>query len=354
MAIPFSKFTVSNGAITDLRELLFATLYNDPDIERVVTTQTSVVNGKKLGLIYGLGDVGNAGGGCDPQYKKAEVLGAEKAWDLGEWEIPIELCYAELENTLAKYGMNSGTAIGDLQDTPYWDQVLMPSLQNAMIEMFWRMIWFGDKDAKHITDSGIITDEIDLTLLNMCDGLWKRLKVITAANSDQLTKIAANEAATYLEQKEAIRKDGVAVDIVDSMIADCDSRIFDDPNSAIYMTSSLFKALRNDVKRLHNLQLEVEHVSAGIQLSRYDGYNVVVLDIWDRLIRKFENNGTKLNAPHRAIISTPNNLFAGTSDTKRVADLDVFFDDKTRKNHIYVRSDIDTQIGQDELVQVAM
>lgn len=363
MAIAFDKFTVDNGAIRDLAELLFETLYNDPDIELVVSTETGVVNGEKLGRIQSMGDVGTAGSGCKPTYVKPVITGVEKTWALGTYQIPLELCYADLENTLAKYGMNGGTQIGNLIDTPYWDMVLMPMLQKAIVDMFWRVVWFADKDAKNISDSGIITNGVKTNLFTMCDGLFKQLKAITAANSHQLTTIAANVAkegtgdtakVTYASQKAAIRQKGVAIGIVDDMLSDCDSRIFDDEAAAIYMTNGLFKALRNDVKNLQNLQLTTEQIASGIQLSNYDGHPILVLDVWDRLIRKYEDNGTSLNAPYRAVISTPNNLFVGTDDTKRIADLDVTFDTKDRMNYIFAQSKIGTLVGEDALVHVAM
>lgn len=354
MAIPFDKFTVDNGAIRDLAELLFDTLFNDPDIELVVTSETGVTNGKKLGRLRSMGHVGTSGGGCKPTYVKPEVTGVEKEWNLGKYQIPLELCYEELENTLAKYGMNEGTAIGNLIDTPYWDKVLMPLLEEAIVNMFWRIVFFGDKDAKNISDGGIITDGVNLKLFNMCDGLFKQFRAITAANPGQLTTIAANAEATYQAQKDAIRKPGVAIGIIDEMLSDCDSRIFDDKDAAIFMNNSLYKALRNDVKKVQNLQLEVTQIASGIQLSSYDGHPIIVLDVWDRLIKEFENDGTKLNAPFRALISTPNNLFVGTSDTKRVADLDITFDTKDRMNYIYAESKIGTLVGEDALIHLAM
>ena len=231
-----------------------------------------------------------------------------------------------------------------------------------MVEMFWRIAWFGDTDAKNVADSGLLTTGVDKTLFTMADGLWKRLKAITATNAHQLTTIEANTTkdtsatpkVTYASQKAAIRKEGVAIGIVDDMLSDADSRIFDKEDHAIMMTNSLFKALRNDVKKLHNLQLEVEQVTSGIQLSRYDGHEIIVLDIWDRMIKKYEDNGTSLNCPHRAILTSPQNLFAGTTDKELIADLSVTFNDETRYNNIFAQSNIGTLVGEDALVQVAL
>lgn len=360
--IDFNSFTVDNGAIRDLNELLFTSIFNDPDLERTCTMVTDLTNGQKFGMLDSMGDVGESGGGCDPTYSKIKVTGIEKTWDLGKWRIPKSVCYEDLTNTLAKYGMHPGTEAGDITDTPYFDKVLEPLLQKAITEMFWRLTWFGDKDAKNVSSSGIdtvggghITDTIDPKLLKPTDGFWKRLQAIIADNTGQQTQIAANNSASKALQKTDLRKSGVAIGIVDDMLTDADSRIFDKPDHAIMMTNSLYKALRNDVvDKYGKTTMPFEFVSSGIGLSEYDGHTVIVLDIWDRLIRKFEDNGTTLNCPHRAVLCSPSNLFVGTSDKDRMSSLDVEFDKRKRDNYIFAESDLGTVIGEDDLVQVAI
>lgn len=358
----FEQFTVDNGAIRDLNELLFTSVFNDPDLERVVTPMTKVENGKKLGYVDRMGDVGVPGGSCNPTYTAVEITGFEKTWQLGKWEIPKSICYSELEDTIARYGMHEGTEHADLQDTPYWDKFLIPLLKSAINDMFWRLVWFGDTAAQNASDGGHITDGINVNLMKVCDGLWKRLEAIIANNPSQQISIAANSADTYAGQKSAIRTSGVATGIIDDLLSEADGRIFDKPDHAIFMTNSLFKALRTDVKNLHNIQLPVEKVMSGIQLSEYDGHPVLVLDIWDRMIKKYETivtgtgqaAKTTLNCPHRAVLASPQNLFVGTSDTDRYASLTVKFDDRRRDNFIYAGSNIGTLVGEDELVQVAI
>lgn len=353
--INWNQFTVTNGAITDLRELLFLTVYDDPDIDLTVTNKTDVSNGKKLGYINDMGDVGTSGAGCDPTYSKVNITGIQKEWELGDWEIAKELCYEDLENTIAESSMNTGTERADLQDTPYWDIVLMPLLERAIREMFWRIVWFGDKDAANIADGGMLKAAIDPKLFNMCDGLWKRLQAIIAANDKQHTEIAANSATTYLAQKNGILTPGTAIKIFDTMLSDADSRIFDDPNSAIFCTNTLFKALRTDiVERYGKTTMPFENVGKGITLSEYDGRKLIALDIWDRMIGKYEDTGTALNCPHRAIVCSAGNLFVGTNDKDKIASLSISFNDKDRKNYIYATSKIGTLVGEDALIQVAI
>ena len=76
----FEQFTVDNGAIRDLNELLFTSVFNDPDLERVVTPMTKVENGKKLGYVDRMGDVGVPGGSCNPTYTAVEITGFVVVW----------------------------------------------------------------------------------------------------------------------------------------------------------------------------------------------------------------------------------------------------------------------------------
>lgn len=360
--IDFSKFTVGNGALTDLRELLFLTIHKDPVIEKLVTTKTGVKNGDVLDFINGMGDVGIHASGCNPTYSKIDITGIEKKWDLGPWQIAKHICYTELEGTLGELALNEGTDIAYLEDTPYWD-LLIKLLKQAITEMYWRIVFFADKNAKNIADGGILKAGIDPKYFTMCNGLWKRFTDIIAANSNQQTVVTANVAKnndttptlTYQSQKEAVRAEGYAIKLIDTLLSDADSRIFDQPDASIYMTSSLFKALRSDVVAHYTkATMPWEQVAAGIHVSEYDGVRIVVLDIWDRLIKKYEDTGTALNNPHRAVVCSPKNLFVGTDDKSHIATLRTSFNDETQYNNIFATAKIDTLVGEDELIQVAI
>lgn len=71
------------------------------------------------------------------------------------------------------------------------------------------------------------------------------------------------------------------------------------------------------------------------------------------MIKKYEDNGTSLNCPHRAILTSPQNIFAGTTAKDAISDVSVTFDDVTRLNHIFAQSNIGTLVGEDALVQCA-
>ena len=189
--LDFDKLTPDNQAVKDLKDLIQLTVFQNEDMERFMTFMPNVTNGKKAGFIGEMEDVGVAGSGCDPEYKKVAIAAAQKEWEIGDWQIPLEMCYTDLENTIAKYCLKTGTNIGDLTSTEYMDGIVLPKLSEAMMKMMWRFTWFGDKSAASVTGGGQITDGVNIELFKTCDGFFKRLFAICTNNTGQHTEIAA-------------------------------------------------------------------------------------------------------------------------------------------------------------------
>ena len=349
----FENLTPDKGAIRDLRELINLTAYKDESLEALFTTMTSAVNGKKLGFIGDMEDVGKkATSQCNPSYGKAKIEAVEKTWELGSWQIPLELCVDDIMGTIAEYTIATGTNKGDLTSNDYMRLVYRPALERAVRKMMWRILWFGDNDAKNVGSSGVITDGVSADLFNMTDGFWKRLFAITTANEGQKTTIEANSQASTAEQKSSLLTEGTATGIVDKMLMDADPRIATLDGVAIFMTKSLADALTYDVKKVYKNIMPWEVIFDGVQMSSYNGVPVYAISIWDRMIMQYQNNGTKLNIPHRAVFTAPKNLLAGAPG-ELFSELDIFFDRKARTTNIYATGDLGTLIAEDALVQVA-
>ncbi|MCE8465883.1 hypothetical protein [Bacteroides nordii] len=347
------NLTPSNGAIQDLKELLIMTNFTDEDLERFFTFRANVTKGDKLGWTGEMSDIGWAGSGCGPTYKKATIAAAEKEWDMGSWSIPLEWCYEELEGTIAEYCLKTGTDIGDLTSTEYMDYIVLPAMDLAIKHMMWRFIWFGDKNAANTTSSGDITDGVNVELFKTCDGLFKQLFTIVAANTEQRVTIAANAETTAALQRSKIRDAGVAIGIFDSLFDNADPRIAAMDGAGVFCTKSLADALTKDLKREYKLILEWEQIFKGLDVTEYDGHMIYRISIWDRFIQKYQNNGTKLNLPHRAVFGSPKQLFVGSPAKQIISDMDIWFDKKDRKNYMYSTGKLSTLVGEDNLFQLA-
>lgn len=347
--LDFSKLTPTNGAVESLRELINLTTFHDEDLEKVVTVLANQKHGKKVGFIGEMDDVGTAGANCNPTYKNAKIQSAQKEWELGEWEIPLKICYKDLKDTIAQYTLKAGTNIADLTSGEYMSEIIEPKLKDAIMRMLWRLSWYGDKTAS----SSALTSGVDPELFKTCDGFWKRLMAIGAASDGQKTTIAANNETTAALQYSKIREKGVATGIFDNILFDADSRIGDMPGAGVFCSKSMADALAYDVREKYNAIMPWTVLFEGLEVSEWNSVKVYKLSAFDRYTKKYQNNGTKINLPHRAVYTAPSNLLLGHTGINALDELSIWFDQTTRLNHIYSTGEMGTLIHEDDLVQVA-
>lgn len=347
------NLTKDNGAVKDLRELLVLTTFVNEDLEKFFTFKQAIENGQKLGWTGEMEDIGWEGASCNPEYRTPAIAAAEKTWDIGSWSTPLKWCYGDFLNSVAEYSLKTGTDIGDLTSTDVMDIVIYPALQAAIQRMFWRFIWFGEKDAKNIADSGTITNGFDVELFKPCDGFFKQLFAVATANPAQRTTIAANSENTYALQMSKIKEAGVAISIFDSLIEDADPRIASLEGAGIMCTKSLADALTKDLKRGYKEILTWEQVFNGLDVAEYNGVTIYRVSIWDRMIQKYQNNGTKLNLPHRAVFGSPKQLFVGSPANQIISDLEVWFNQDERTTKAYSAGRLGCLLGEDDLFQIA-
>lgn len=348
----FDNLSVAQKDIRDLRELIPMSIYQDEDFNKYITLR-QVQNGDPVGLIGDLDDIGTAGAGCDPEYVEKGIANAQQRWSLGDWQIPIKICYESLVGTIGEWQLKTGKDVGDLTSTEFMTYIMRPALENAMKRMIWRIGWFGDTAAANITNGGNITNGADVNLFKVTDGFWKKLFAIGTANAAQVTPIAANAETTTADQKDGILTQGVATGIFDSLLMDADPRISADPNAVIITTKALADALAWDIKKVHHQIMPFEAVFDGVKVGEYGGVKVVAVSIWDRILNAYENTGTAVIKPYRAVYTNVKNLQVGTNANGLISDLDIWFDKKERRNYIYSTGKIGTMVLESALVQMA-
>ena len=343
------QLTKDNGAIKSLRDLLVMTNFTDENMEQFFTFRQNIQNGDKLGWTGEMSEVGWAGAPCNPEYRTPTIVAAEKEWEIGDWSMPLKWCYEEFMNTMAEYALKTGTDIHDLTGTEIMDVLIYPALDKAIKRMYWRFIWFGDKN----TTEGDITTGMDVELFKPNDGLFKQLFAIGAANANQRITIEANQESTMAAQMRAIKQPGVAISIFDSLLEDADPRIASLNGASLYVTKSLADALAKDLKREYKEILTWENVFNGIKVTEYEGVKIYSISIWDRMIQRYQNNGVTLNLPHRAVFGSPSQMFVGSPANKIISDLDIWFNKDERVVKAYAAGRLGTLIGEDNLFQLA-
>ena len=335
--------------LASIKDAVQETFYQDEDFSSFVNIM-KVKNNDPIALIGEMEMVGKKGGGCDPTYEEKGIANSQKRWELGQWEIPIKICYEALKGTIAEYSLKTGTAIGDLTSTDFMT-IYTDALQRAMQQMIWRFGWFGDKEAALAgAGGGKLTADSDVNMFNVCDGLFKRIFTATATNH---TAIAANSETTATAQISALRKKGAATTLVDTILMDVDTRIIDDSDAVLLMTRSLADALTYDIKQTYNLIMPWEKVFDGFDVATYNGVKIARVGIWDRMIKAYEKGEATVNLPHRAVFCNPKHLMVGTDAEALISDLDIWFDQKERRNYLYATGKIGTALLEEDMIHAA-
>lgn len=335
--------------LASIKDAVQETFYNDEDFSSFVNI-TKVKDNDPIALIGEMEMVGKKGGGCDPVYDEKGIANSLNRWKLGDWEIPIKICYEALKGTIAEYSLKTGTAIGDLTSTDFMT-IYTQALNRAIQQMVWRYGWFGDETAQDTGSGGKFTADMDMNYFNVCDGLFKRIFAATADKNK--TEIAANKETTTAAQIAAIRKKGVATSLVDTMLMDVDTRIIDDSDAVLLMTRGLADALTYDVKQVYHDRMPWEKIFDGFDVANYNGVKIARVGIWDRMIKAYEKGTANINLPYRAVFCNPKQLMIGTNADSLISDLDIWFDQKERRNYLYATGKIGTALLEPDLIHAA-
>lgn len=147
--ISFSAFTFTAEQIRNINELVYEGIAKLPELSELHTMYDGIVYDKEIGFLTGGGLVGKAAQGCNPTPQDWSVGSRRVVWTPKSWEIFLDECASDLENTMVVYAMNKGTRVDDLTDTDYM-AIVVEVLIDAIKEMFYRLIWFGDSHADNV------------------------------------------------------------------------------------------------------------------------------------------------------------------------------------------------------------
>lgn len=354
--IDFVKLTPSNGAVRDLKQLIFLSVLGAEKLGSMFNVLPKQKHGDKVGLIGEYGLLGKASEGCDPTYDHNTAVTAEGEWNIREWQISEEICYKDLEGTLAQVALKTKTDIADLTGTEYLDYVVMPLLEKGASKMLFRLAWFGDMEATTSASGGVLKEDARVSAFTVTDGFFKRIFELVADNAERHTAVAANAKTTFAEQKTAIRTSGAATEVLDNLISDAPMNLRQANGQVIFITQALKDALNADIKKNNRgSDLQWEALFDGITKTNYDGIELVALPMWDEIIKGYEtaNAGKAWNKPYRAVYTVRENLLLGLESENELADLQVFFDQKSQKTYILGKDKLGTLIADKNLIQVA-
>jgi len=330
--VDVSGLTLNPVEVTEANKIIFEKVFTNPTIEDIHEIETGVQMKTQIVLAQRINRVlGKLSSGCTPNTETGFTL-SQKYWDPAREDFRLEHCQADLP-VLLKMFKKAQRMNPDFFDAVGSEElgVIIAAIEDAMMESLITKIWFADKSAALIANSGVFTAGTDVARFNTFDGLFKQIFADVPTTASNYVAITQNTGASYTLQA---LPDDAALGYFKKMFNKADKRLVKDGNAELLVTASLFD---NFVDTLENKTIAngfLDRAEDGSVNIRYRGVPIKMMDIWDRTIDQYQDNGTKWNLPHRAVLTIKENIPVATYAKEDLEKLDVFYDKYKKVNVI--------------------
>lgn len=349
-----AALTFTADQLRSMNELVVKAVLEAPIMSEFHSFTPGIKNDREIGIIPGtLGLIGKAAQGCNPVADSLTLAATLKKWEPKRIEMILDQCATDLETSMLKLTRKLGIEVNDLTQTEYF-AFLLDLLSRDIPKMIFRHAWFGNKSAAniHASPAGVITTGIDVAYFNVINGFFYQLAEIYAADSARKTAISGNSQATRALQFSVLTAQA-AFDDVNTVMDSADPILVSQPDKILLMTRSVNMKLRRYLQT-KGIVYNINYATGGFEIGEWDGVKAITIPIWDEMIQAYENNGTKLNNPHRVVYTTVSNLNIGMEGTSLFDNVNVFYDKKSRINRLEASDAFDAKVLVDNLVQVGL
>ena len=329
--IDASDLTLNPREVETASEIIFERTYNDSDLSEYHDIETGVDMDQQIVFAEKLGLLGKKSSGCTPNAAGGFEL-SEKFWRPVLEDFRLEHCQADMP-ALLKLFRKAQRINPDFFDAVGSEEfgVIIAAVEAAMLENIHRKVWFNDTNAALASGGGVFTAGTDLGYFNSFDGLFKQILAEVPTTATNYVAITKNGAANYAAQALAADE---AYGILEKMVAASDERLAAAEDKFILVTRSIADNYRATLRNKSLGNGFLERTEDGTQKLYFDGIEVKTRFDWDRYIKAYQNNGTKYNLPHRAIMTTKSNIPVSTLSEEDLKKLDVFYDKYKKINVI--------------------
>lgn len=358
-AISNGTFTFNPEELKDWSRVINELTFGDGDLNTVHDVQQGIKHKEQIVFAGKMGLLGKkVTANCTPNEISGITL-TQKFWDPAFEDFRLKHCTTDvnqqdkLVNQMARMNPDYFTVIEGSQKGV--GDFLVASVLEAVKENLWFKVWFNDKDASTFEDSdgsNDFTNGTDVDYFNSFDGLFKQIFAETELSSGgkYFTAISKNAGNSYANQALA---SGDAMTAMKGVYNKADSRLRSRQDAKYLVTRSIYDGLVNDLEATQNTGGFTQTNENGISVLRYRGIEVIMMDVWDRFIDTYQNNGTKWNVPHRIVLTVPSNIPVGTLADGDFGTVDAFYDMYHRVNVIDGVYSLDAKLLEDYLTSVA-
>lgn len=346
-------------------EFILEPAYNRPDISSIMTIHTGIKARMEVAYAGQLRKVTKKDPGCRSTPSLSKIPTSSAVWEPQALEMWVAQCYKDLERTFLAWGLAAGykrpqldlavvtvtDAEGNTREVNLWTEFTLSKMQEAAADDFLRIVWFSDLNVV----AGQLSATASVTDYNQVNGFFKR--IFAAAAVVRKYTIAGNAATTKATQ---VLAEYESVKILRALVDGADPRLTSMPNQVILVTQSIYNdwtAFREskNLETSFGFQLNGDGTRGQVLASttNYRGIPVIPMNVWDRTIREDYDNGTKYDLPHRAILSTVDNLAAGMDAEEGVTEFESWYERKDKEMNMRGNYMLDTQLVHSYLVAAA-
>jgi hypothetical protein len=348
-----TDLTFNGKEAMSLSETVYENVFEKPGIRQLHAIMTGIKAKQQIPFLGLMGLVGKKKGACDITPNPNGISMSEKFWDPSYVTDRFEECWATLKESFFIWGLKNGIKKEDLTGTDF-AKFFEERLSDAMLESVYRIAWFGDTAGDTISQGGDITNGTDTDYFTIIKGIFAQLYDIVIANPARRTTIARNAQATYANQlfDATDTTNDVATKIFQNLKFEADYRLRSKSGLVIISTLSLIDQYERE-RTSKDLEVAYMRLENGMDAVKVGGIPVIPFQLWDRYIDAYYNNGTKWLNPHRALLTTVDNIPIGTEEEGNLAEMDPFYDKVNKKYICDFGYNIDAKVLKDEEVQFA-
>lgn len=337
----------------DISEAVYEAVFTTPRLADIHQVRTGIKAKTQIPFLGKLGLVGKKKANCDTTANPGGITMSEKFWDPEYVSDRFEECWATLKESFFIWGLAEGIKKEDLTDSDF-AIFLEGRLASAVMEAIIRIAHFGNKSEDTVANSGNITNGTDIDYFNILDGMWPQLITIATNDTNRRVTIAKNSGNSYANQtfSGTDTTNKVAETCFQDLLYNSDFRLRDSGNLVILCTQSLFDQYAKEL-RSRNIDASFSRIEAGYKTLQFEGIQVIAISFWDTLIRTYFDTGTAWYLPHRAVITTKENIPIGVENEGSLSELDPFYDKKSKKYIVDFGWMLDMKVLEGYKVQVA-
>jgi len=350
--INLAQLSFNGREIMSISEAVIESIFEKPELNKIHRIVKGIVAKEQIVLLGRMGLVGKKAVNCKTPDSGVTIPTSEKFWDPEGVETRIVQCYKDLEKSFFTWGLDKGVKRPDLTAGDFAN-FIEERLDDALMEAIYRIAWFGDRDIQGPGGSpvGLLNDDAKVPFFDLIDGLWKQIFSIATTNPKQRVIIPENDEALEVDQLNLPANRALLV--LRELKQKADKRLKGHKNKVYIWTDTLQDNLETFLET-QNVNSSFERIEKGHGESlRYNDIPIIKLDITDRIIAEHFDNGVKLDKPHRAILTTIDNIPLGIEEESALSDLDIFHERKDKELIVDSLFKLDAKVIEDFMIQAA-